>query len=41
MKKEVFLEKYKDKVFLIVGFTYRTGYSVAKFFDNNEIKYKI
>lgn len=41
MKKEVFLEKYKDKVFLIVGFTYRTGYSVAKFFDDNGIKYKI
>lgn len=41
MKKDVFLEKYKDKTFLIVGFTYRTGYSVAKFFDDNEIKYKI
>jgi len=41
MKKEAFLEQYKNKVFLIVGFTYRTGYSVAKFFDDNGIKYKI
>jgi UDP-N-acetylmuramoylalanine--D-glutamate ligase len=41
MKKIDFLKKYEDKVFLIVGFTYRTGYSVAKFFDDNSIKYKI
>jgi UDP-N-acetylmuramoylalanine--D-glutamate ligase len=41
MKKVDFLKKYEDKVFLIVGFTYRTGYSVAKFFDDNNIKYKI